>query len=83
MSDECRTCNQSTDTILNAIGDLKGDIGGIKSDIQALSGPNGRVTVIEQRLDKQDTWSKIQSLAIVVIPPFAHKGLAAITKFFA
>jgi hypothetical protein len=69
-------------TMESKFGDVRSDISSVHGEILALAGPKGRVTVLEDQLEKQAMWSKIHTFALLFVPPVVHKGLVVVSKFF-
>jgi hypothetical protein len=69
MSEERRQYNNQMFDTLNAIS---GDIGQIKGALEALSGPQGRITSLEEDLKTLDRRGWIQTAVIIPVVTALH-----------
>jgi hypothetical protein len=57
------------------IGEVRADIAVLDTKIEGMIGPEGRVTKLENRAERQEWWTKAHTLALVALPPAVHKLL--------
>lgn len=69
MSEERRQYNSEMFTTLN---NISRDIGEIKGSLDALSGPRGRVTMIEKGLDRAETRTWVHTAIVLPLVGAAH-----------
>lgn len=71
MSEERRQYNGQ---MFETLTKISGDIGEIKGALSALTGPEGRVTQLEDDLKKQETRSWVQTAIIIPVVTALHLG---------